>query len=55
MFDEIIFNKYQEGTYTKIDILDSKNETEKVLSLNYSIDISFKNINSYKYNLKENE
>lgn len=55
MFDEIIFNKYQESTYSKIDILDSKNETEKVLSLNYGIEISFKNANSYKYNLKENE
>lgn len=50
MFDKIIFNKYQEDTYTKIDILDSDNEVEKRISFNYGIKINFKKVNSYKYN-----
>lgn len=52
MFDGIVFNKFPNNIYSRINILDTDSETEKIISFNYGMKISFKEISSYKYILK---
>ncbi|WP_321311868.1 hypothetical protein [Halarcobacter sp.] len=53
MFDEVIFNEYEKNIYSKIEILNSEREFEKIVSFNYRMKINFKKVNSYKYNFKD--
>jgi hypothetical protein len=52
MFDEIVFNKFPNNVYSKINILDTDSEIEKLISFNYGMKLNFKESLSYKYILK---
>ncbi|MDN5086720.1 hypothetical protein [Aliarcobacter butzleri] len=52
MFDEIIFNKFANNVYSKIDVLDTDCETEKMISFSYGMKLNFKEKSSYKCILK---
>jgi hypothetical protein len=52
MFDEIIFNKFSNDIYSKINILDTNSEIKKVISFNYGMKLNLKRNLSYKYILK---
>lgn len=52
MFDEVLFNKFANNVYSKIDVLDTDCETEKMISFSYGMKLKFKKIDSYKYYLQ---